>query len=166
MTTTTTDTTTTARCEACGYHYVNGPAEDDYRSCPRCNPGQPRPLRERLTDPTCFMGTGYIWNPCRGVGAWEPIGECVLVPIQDLRDLAALFPEASFDRPVFDVVRDEVRRLRGADAVPVNATTRPRYDELADRCQRLDDDLRRKRAQCDELRDEVERLRAERGRRS
>lgn len=158
--TTTSTATTAAHCEACRYSYINGPAEDEYKSCPRCNPGQPRPLRERLQDPTYFMGTGYVWNAC--ASAWEPIGERALVPVQDIRDLAALFPEADFGRSVLDVVRDGVRRLRGDAAVPVNATARPRFDELADRCQRLDDDLRRKRAQCDELRDEVERLKARR----
>jgi hypothetical protein len=119
-------------------------------------------MREAMQDPTYFPGTGYIWNALLGRGAWEPIGERVLVPVEDLRGLAALFPGASFDRPVFDVIRDEVLRLRGEPAPRITDATRPRYDELADRCQRLDDDLRRKRAQCDELRDEVERLRARR----
>lgn len=159
--TTTDDITTIARCDACGYTYQRGPAADEYQHCPRCVPGQPRPKREAMQDSTYFPGTEFVWNPLRGRGMWEPIGERVLVPVADIRALAALFPDAPFDRPALLVVRDEVLRLRGSPAPAVTDATRPRYDELADRCQRLDDDLRRKRAQCDQLRDERDALATE-----
>lgn len=152
---------TTACCDVCKCHYITGPAEDEFKQCPRCVPGQPRPRRELMLDPTYFPGTGFVWEACIGRGKWEPIGERVLVPIQDIRDLRDLFPDADRGRPVFQIIRDEIRRLRGDDAVPINASTRPRFEELANRCQILDDDLRRKRAQCDELRDERDALKAE-----
>jgi hypothetical protein len=55
----------------------------------------------------------------------------------------------------------EFARLHG-DSAPRTETNRARQAAIADRCQRLDEELRRKRAECDELRDRVQELEAKR----
>jgi hypothetical protein len=53
----------------------------------------------------------------------------------------------------------ELTRLRG-EPVPPTPTHRIRLNELSDWCAMLDAELRRKRAECDELRDRLRDLEA------
>lgn len=149
------------RCD-CGHHYETG--EGWWASCPRCNPGQPRPIEVRRRDVTEFLGPEWIWIDHAGpIGMWCHREEFVVLSREEGDALSALALSVAKPgdqgRRMSAILADAIRSATGQD-VPVNEATRVRYSDLADRLQRAEDNLRRVRADRDRLRDEVEEMRA------
>lgn len=147
----------------CGYTWLKGP--EYYAACPRCEPGQPRPIAERRADPNEHFGPEYVWCAWRGPRAnWSKLEDFWLIPKPSEETRAALLsllPNSDPGGDLLHTIVAELTRLNGHEAPPT-PTRRSRMADLADRCQRLDEDLRRKRAECDELRDRVRELESKR----
>lgn len=197
------------KCHRCHSTYTGGTGW--YRDCPRCTE-QHEPLALLLEDGTRWPGHEFTWNICRGPrGRWELVGERVLVPIAELRDLAERTGCRAGDGKLFDAVVAEVVRLRkvvseaalianraqerpevserryaaerklcalvsvgvgtdplvvvemAAEALRIACQQRDAFErtieagrtgELADRIGELEQLLKEKRAECDELRDQ------------
>ena len=148
-------------CPKCRRGYRSGGGEWGYEACPSCVPGQARPLSERREDPTEFLGTGWIWDAMSA--RWNPASDYHMMEADEWGRLcdagwSVLDRKQHYGNVPLALVT-EIRRLRG-EPLPSTDAARQRYSDLADRCQRLDDDLHRKRAQCDELADRVADLEA------
>lgn len=155
----------TLECEACGYTWRN--VIDGYQDCFRCNPAQPKPLAERRGDPTEHLGPEYVWDCRRGPrGFWGKLEDYWMLPKPSDEEQAALRHYVG-DRAEYQglqmipAILAELARLNGHER-PRTAEGVLRMADLADRCQRLDEDLRRKRAECDELRDRIRELESKR----
>lgn len=120
-----------------------------------------------MEDPSRFLGPEFVW--CAWVGRrgrWVCQSELNISGRESEETCEALC--SLLDSPAYrgmtlmSAAVLELTRLRG-ESVPPTKASRLRYDELADRCSKLDMDLRRKRAECDELRDRVRDLEAQRG---
>ena len=149
-------------CEVCHTHWDCSPVH--YARCPTCYPGH-EPLAERLSDPNRSPGHRFVWGETYGpCGRWVT-SERMWEPMRRIFDaVRELLPDAD-DRDFAGALRGEMLRLR-AIANEVAEPARQRVEREQQRANRLADERRQlrrqleaKRAQCDELRDENDRLR-------
>jgi len=147
-----------ATCSDCGLSHKTGFGY--YERCPGCHPEQPIPPAYLLRLPYVWPGPDFMWDNLSG--QWRWFEEYMLVDRRDLRQLDGLLPALQGPYGFVDRIATELKRLRTI-VEELDAPARERAErngkravELADRCQRLEDDLTRKRAECDELRERLE----------
>lgn len=151
-------------CEVCRTRFECSPVH--HSRCPTCAPGHTT-IAELLSDSGYWPGHEFVWSVGRGpCGRWVTI-ETMWQPIRRIYDtVRELLPEADAEAYFADNLRAEMLRLRAIAnevAEPVRQRVereQQRANRLAGKCITLRRLLNAKRAQCDELRDENDRLMA------
>jgi hypothetical protein len=162
---------TNTLCTEHSRYYAAG--KDGYAFCPLCVPGQPKPLAIRASDPTDFLGVDYYWSWQAGPrGMWLPLKDYVVLGADGFKELNDAVTEARVagcgGLALLPAATRTIQTLRGVDPGARTPTRQVSFSELADKAQRTEEDLRRVRADRDELRDRVAELEAklaERGKR-
>jgi hypothetical protein len=155
-------------CEGCGHQFTGG--QGHHSACPKCHPTGPT-LSEQLSDRETWPGIEFVWDEYRGPqGQWVLLEGLALIPVERLRGLADVIGRDNLDwnNDIHTFAGSEIERLRSClhevrgPARERAETEGRRASELADKLTTTERDLREKRADCDALRDRLEKLEGKR----